>query len=51
MSAITVRALILFLALLPSPAPALTLMHHCAPRGVDGLEFLARLIHPEAFTK
>ena len=26
------------------------LMHHYGPRVVDGLELLARLIHPEAFT-
>lgn len=26
-------------------------MHHYGPRVVDGLELLARLIHPEAFTK
>ncbi len=27
------------------------LVHHYGPRVVDGLELLARLIHPEAFTK
>jgi iron complex transport system substrate-binding protein len=27
------------------------LMHHYGPRVVNGLELLARLIHPEAFTK
>jgi cobalamin transport system substrate-binding protein len=27
------------------------LMHRYGPRVVDGLELLARLIHPEAFTK
>ena len=27
------------------------LMHHYGPRVVDGLELLARLIHPEAFKK
>jgi ABC-type Fe3+-hydroxamate transport system substrate-binding protein len=27
------------------------LMHHYGPRVVDGLELLARLVHPEAFKK
>ena len=43
MSTAIARAMLL-LVLLPSLAPALTLTD-------DGLELLARLIHPEAFTK